>query len=344
MLGRFYPPGTRGRYWTWRGTIRGREHELSLKTTDRKRARERAAELVGRLGRDADPSRPVSFAEAAEAYAAFRPPARHNQKNLDRLAAHWRDVAVAELRHADLVDAAQRLLPGRSPSTWNRAILTPAAAVLHYAARQEWCAYRKFERFAEPRLSPRRPASDAAVRTLIANADLTGTYKPQRNAYLKKTRTDRVAKHKRLLLAVLYELGIRISDALRLRDSQFDLPAGILEVTADKTEERGKVRLSAELVAMLADTPRCDGGKLFPWSSRHGVYKWLRPLTRRLGVTYTPHMSRHAMASDLHAEGVERARIRERGLWRDERSVARYVQRSDLAAPVRGAGRVVNES
>ena len=85
------------------------------------------------------------------------------------------------------------------------------------------------------------------------------------------------------------------------------------------------------------------GGKLFPWASRHSVYKWLRPLARNLKLTYTPHMSRHAMASDLYAEGSDVARIRERGLWRDDRSVRRYVQRADLAAPVRGAGRVVNK-
>jgi hypothetical protein len=60
--------------------------------------------------------------------------------------------------------------------------------------------------------------------------------------------------------------------------------------------------------------------RVFPWNSRTSVYKWFVPLGQRLGVTYTPHMSRHALATDLRALGWDMKAIAERGIWRDERS------------------------
>jgi len=51
----------------------------------------------------------------------------------------------------------------------------------------------------------------------------------------------------------------------------------------------------------------------------------LVPLCQRLGVTYTPHMSRHALATDLRALGRDMKAIAERGIWRDELSTARYI-------------------
>jgi len=56
---------------------------------------------------------------------------------------------------------------------------------------------------------------------------------------------------------------------------------------------------------------------VFPWGDRHNVYRWLRPLCAKLGVVYTPHQSRHAMATDLRALGYDMQAIAQRGLWRD---------------------------
>ena len=49
------------------------------------------------------------------------------------------------------------------------------------------------------------------------------------------------------------------------------------------------------------------------------------------------------MAGDLHAEGIDDSRIMDCCLWRDARSLGRYVQKSDLATPVRGIRRVRNK-
>lgn len=83
---------------------------------------------------------------------------------------------------------------------------------------------------------------------------------------------------------------------------------------------------------------RSAAGKVFPWRDRHGVYRWLRKLTRKLGVTYTPHLSRHALATDLRALGWDMRAIAERGIWRDERSAGRYTHHRAADTPGRSVG------
>ena len=65
-------------------------------------------------------------------------------------------------------------------------------------------------------------------------------------------------------------------------------------------------------------------GQVFPWVTRSGVYCWLQPLTQRLKITYTPHMSRHAFATEMAMQGHDRSTIAAWGAWSDERSVDRY--------------------
>lgn len=111
-------------------------------------------------------------------------------------------------------------------------------------------------------------------------------------------------QHKHLLLAWLYETGVRISDSLRLHDDDLTLPAARARIGSSKTDDHGEIGISPELVALLATTPRTRAGKVFPWRDHHGVYRWLRPLCAALCVSYTPHLSRHALATDLRALGL----------------------------------------
>jgi integrase len=118
--------------------------------------------------------------------------------------------------------------------------------------------------------------------------------------------------------------------------NDIDLGRGVARVGSRKTDDHGEIGLSPELVAMLANAPPLPTGRVFPWRDRHGVYRWLRPLCARLGVSYTPHQSRHAMATDLRALGYDMRAIAERGLWRDERSAGRYVHHRSAAVGERG--------
>lgn len=311
------PPGTRrnNTCYVARGTIGGIRFEERTGATTREAAEQWVINYLKGLGGPA--AGPVlTFAEAAQAYIALKRPRRDDEKHILLLGRWFADKPLREILGSDLVAAAHALKPRVGDATKNRAIITPGSAVLHYAAEQGWCNYGRHRRLKVSRRSPRRPASDNTMRLLLANT----------------------SGHRHLLLAWLYETGVRITDSLRLHDGDLSLPLGRARVGSSKTDDHGEIGLSPELVALLASTPRCTAGRVFPWRDRHGVYRWLRPLCRRLSVTYTPHLSRHALATDLRTLGWDMKAIAERGIWRDERSAGRYTHHRAADTPGRSVG------
>ena len=322
MRYKLWRPGTRkgNRTWLARGTVDGRQFEKVLEATTRADAEKEAERFVASI-QGYRPGQVVTFEQAARAYVEFRRPRRDDAKWIERIIKWMGARPVAELVGADLIAAAHVLCPKASNETKNRNVITPASAILHYAAEQRWCTYSRHRRLPTSRISKRKPAQSETMRLLLANTD----------------------GHKLLLLAWLFETGQRISDSLRLTRDDIDLKAGIARAGSSKTDERGQIGLSPELVAMIASAAHLPAGRVFPWRDRHGVYRWLNPLCARLGVTYTPHQSRHAMATDLRALGYDMHAIAQRGLWRDARSAERYVHHRSTAAPERGVVVVLGE-
>jgi integrase len=325
---KLHAPGTRrnNRTWVVRGTVIGplgkHRFEARSDTTDKADAERWAIEYVAGLqqqGGGAGAS--VTFEHAALAYIDFRNPRRDDLKFL-RLLIAWFNArpdrgAVDRIVGADLVKAANVLLPKASNAHKNRSIITPGSAVLHYAQEQGWCAERRFRRLPVSRKSSRRPASPETMRLLLANT--TGP--------------------EHLFLAMLYELGPRVTDLCRLHEDDCHLQRAVIKLGSSKTDDTGEIEISPELVALLANRlaePFRKRGKVFPWNDRHQVYDWLVPLRERLGVTYTPHLSRHAMVTELRAMGVSREDIADRGLYRDKRSIDRYDHHRAGAIPGRG--------
>lgn len=318
-----YPPGTRkgNRTYVVRAHVNGRQVEKVLEATTRADAKREAADFLASI-RGRDPDAVVTFAYAAQAYMAFRKPRRDDVKWIDRMIAYMGSRDVREIKSDDIRQAADALCPHVQNETKVRYVYTPASAILHYAAEQDWCVYRRIRRPTFSRKSKRAPAAETTMRLMLANT--TG--------------------HRHLLLAWLYETGQRIGDSLRLMRSALDLTGGTARVGSRKTDDHGEIGLSPELVAMLANAPHLPSGRVFPWRDRHGVYRWLRPLCKRLGVSYTPHQSRHAMATDLRALGYDMRAIAERGLWRDERSAGRYVHHRSTAVGERGVVLLLGEN
>lgn len=311
-----YAPGTRkgNRTFVARGTVDGHRFEKVLEATARADAKEEARRFVRKL-EGHRPGQVVTFAAAADAYVASRNLGRQDIQCVARLKAYFQATPVGEIIGANLITAAHILADGTSNANKNRSVITPASSILHYAAEQNWCIQRTLRRLPVSRRSNRKPASADSLRILLANT--TG--------------------YQHLFLAWLYETGQRITASLRLhREDDLDLRAGIARVVSTKTDDHGQLELSPELVAMLANAPALPSGRVFPWGDRHNVYRWLKPLCARLGVSYTPHQSRHAMATDLRALGYDMRAIAERGLWRDERSAGRYVHHRSSAPAERG--------
>lgn len=314
---KLHEPGERGPFYVLRGSYRGQRVEVSTRTRDREAARRFRREYLEKL--QSDPvlngqQAPVTFSHAADAYMGFKDPPPWDKLRIDRLKAWFGDKLVGEIVHADLVEAANELRAGLSNDSKNRDVIGPAAAILHYAAAQKWCAYQRFRHFKVAKKSPRKPATNGTMMKLIQAT--TGK--------------------QRLFLAVLYETGLRISDVLRIdRDGLQELRLGRVRAGISKTGEAIMVTVSPELRKAIAKAGLEPNGRLFSWGDRHNVYRWLRPLCKRLRVKYTPHQSRHALASDLESRGIPDKRAAEHGAWLDVRSLHRYQHTKPEALPDR---------
>jgi integrase len=287
-----FAPGTRKkrRFWYVRGWHDGQRYEVSTKTPDKAEAQRFLKNLLREIEADRLPRRneAVTFGAAARLYAEFHgldldDPKYGEASRIRKLVGELGKKPVAELRQPDLVAAATRLYPRHSAATKNREALRPAAAILHYAAEAGYCGWLRVKLFKEPRAVTRAVSHDIAA-ALVAAAPEGA---------------------KRLLLVWLFRQGTRISDTLRLRWQDIDLAARTVRVHVHKTDSWLTLPLHDELFEMLAAIPAAERlHRLFPWQQKTGVYKWLRPLVRELGVAFTPHMARHSLGTWLNEAGA----------------------------------------
>ncbi|MCF8532422.1 MAG: site-specific integrase [Reyranella sp.] len=351
------PPGKRrNAHYLIRGTIAGERIEVSTGCGpgQKPQAQAWAADYVARLEGQRVPGAGeiVAFSRACELYKAATPHlSKVDIRRIDAVGAHFNTTPCHELGHADLVAAAEVLMPGRAPATMNRKVMTPAAAVLHYAADSKWCSYQRIKKFKVSGKSNREPARDEDVALLIANVEAP----PRVRKFGRKA--DYNVAYKRVFLLMLYELGLRISHLLSVQVPHFDLQAGRVKVKIPKSDDYANLEISpmvvAEIANILAETDaqqprRALGrrvpreGRFFPWTTNRGVYAWLGPLTDRLGVTYTPHMSRHALATA--AQDIPDKKAAELGVWKDPRSLHRYQHVKPEAIPGRSAATLLDSA
>jgi integrase len=335
MQYKLQPPGKRGPCWYIRWTQDGRDRERSTGAETRRGAETFAERYFGELARRRVPGagETVGFRRAAEAYKAFAHLSTLDERLVDALVDHFHDVDDCRtLTHAHLVGAANALLkPGCADSTKNRKVITPGAAVLHYAASQKWCEYQRIRKFWVSRVSNRAPATDDTMAALMAHIeDPLEELAPQWNG------VDPNLAHKRLLLAMLYEMGLRLGAYLRIDWTQIDLPACTVAVRVPKSDKMATIGFSPVIAAMMANLPSREG-RLFPWSTNSGVYAWLKRVCKRAKVRYSPHLSRHALATAADAAQIPDKRAAELGVWSDPRSLHRYQHVRPEAIPGRTA-------
>ncbi len=292
--GRAYP----NRFYLVRGEVGGRHIEVSTKTRDAEKAAAYKArvELDHLEGNVPGPDEEVTFAKATDLYIAFKQPSKGDERRIRRIvAAIGPEKLVGDVQHADLVAAAGKIYPLGRNETKNRWVMKPGAAILHYAAENKWCEWQRIRKLAEA--APVTRASNAeTARTIMAALE-------REEAAARTAHKRRLAYKKRLLILWLYKHGNRISDPLRLLwDEHVFLPRKVYLLYVGKAKKWKEKPLDEEVFEELANDPH-QRGPVFPWRTRSGVYKWLRPLCRRLKVTFTPHMARHYVGKLLNAEG-----------------------------------------
>lgn len=150
----------------------------------------------------------------------------------------------------------------------------------------------------------------------------------------------------RIFLSVLYETGLRVTTALAIgrEPSRIDYRKAAIYTPSGKTDELIRIEISRELardLKRLSKTTARPDGRIFPWGDRHNVYRWLRPLCCKTGVRYTPHQSRHALATELLDREIPDKQAAEHGAWRDVRSLQRYQHVRPKRLADRSAGRLL---
>jgi integrase len=277
-------PGKRkgNKYYIILGMEAGRQYEISTRTADKKLAKVRLEDLRAKIDGAPRAGSRITFSQAADLYIEYRSPALQDRRLIEKLRGAMGRMPVPDIRQADLVQVANRLYPQLTAASRNRNVMRPAGSVLHYAARNGYCAWLRIEHFKEP-----RPVTRAAA--------------PEVGAQLFQA-TDGA---KRLLVTWLFCQGTRISDTLRVRWEHIDLDRRVVALRTRKTDKDRVFPLHDDVLSLLRGISEdARAGRLFPWPHKNNVYRWLTPLVRNLGLEFTPHMARHSLGASLNASGA----------------------------------------
>lgn len=329
-------PGKRkgNKFYIFRGRVAGKLREVTTKLgpetptrnvrkacgeAEREIWAEHEASRVPRSGEDA------TFAQAARQYLNFKDPDAKRQQlrqRIDKLLPHLGDRTLASISAQDVINLANELYPRITLSSRNDAVVIPAAAILHYAAKNNWCQWIKIPQFARTKPET-RSVSDEIAEALI-NSQPVGSYE-------------------RLFLLWIFRQGTRCTETLDIRWKKIDLSRRTIEMWITKRQEWRNKPLHDEVFEALAAIPLAERGEyVLPWRKRNEVYKWLKPYAKRLGIDhFTPHMARHTVGRWLNANGNGLRTIMDVMDHLDPRSSVRYqsVDEATVRNALAGLGR-----
>ncbi len=302
----FYKPGTRrkNRHWIARGRIEGREYEPSFPKARNKTTCREAWDEFKRDIREGNHSRTApTFSNAVNHYE------KTGRRSIAQMG--WARIVEKELgpmlldsiRPGHIKEAARKLYPGRKASTLNRHALQVASAVINNAADDDWCHHIRVKAFKEDEPVKSQPSLGAGVALLTASEG-----------------------YQRLYIAALHYQGLRPSDTLSMSWDGIDMNGKTFQVLIPKSKKVVKIAMDESFHECLSEIPENERtGKVFPWLNRSGVYNWLNPLIKKVGVDFGARKARHLFASDIANSGGSSWDIVNAGSWTSEQSTKPYV-------------------
>lgn len=220
------------------------------------------------------------------------------------------DLPISQLTQAKIDEAAVLAYPNATAPTKNRQFYTPLSAALRHAGIRIGLNRPKGS-YGGARTTWLRPEQAFA---LIASAEASEL------------------RFGALLKFLLYS-GCRLSEGLRLRWEDVDLPHALAYIRITKNGTPRTVHLTAELVAQLANMEG-KTGKVFGYSKSGAIYSDFRAAAFRAGVDIPErvafHILRHSFGAWARRYGkLDTSGLVATGAWKSE-DAARVYEHVDI--------------
>jgi integrase len=214
---------------------------------------------------------------------------------------YFRDRAVKDITPGAIIDMAVSLFPHHTPLSRNRAAITPAAAVINYAAELGLCQPIKVKRF-KGVAKKKEPVTREWVDAFRAHA----------------------GPHLGALCLFMYLTGARVGEACQVEWDHIDFGNRWVRLNVSKGGRDEPANLPTELVVALSNLERVPGRPVFWYRSPDDLdVAWDRVIERAGIKRLTPHSCRHGFATDLLRAGVDVVTVAKLGRWRSPELVLR---------------------
>jgi integrase len=314
------PHKEKGRRWTrcncpwWiDGTIRGREVRQSARTRKRDEAERELARLRGDLPEEMGvtiPGAVESWLRDLEARGLTTSSMKLYRRTAKRWESFCADKGIRELRQVRQADVAEHWQAWRLASLTAGKALERLSAFFGFTVARGWLSRNPMEGMKRPKVvqTPTLPYSRSDWAKLLAGCDT-----------LTHTTAKARAKQARCLLLVMRYTGLRISDAVGLREG--DIQGDMVPVRQEKTGVLIRVPVPGWVVAELATCPKVGRDHYF-WTGRgklaSAVTVWQQTLALiherselppEEGTVRVAHRCRDTFAVELLLAGVPLERV-----------------------------------
>lgn len=231
-----------------------------------------------------------------------------SERFLLRLAEHWRDTPVEDVKPETIRQAARRIYPNAGNATRNRQVIKPTQAAINHAAELGWCQRITVTRFSETP-ETKVPATLEWVRAFATKAEADGL------------------PHLAALCLFMFGTGARVGEscAMTWRDVSLDAKMARLHLFKPTPWTR-TAHLPPEVIAALENIPsnRIPGDPVFGYAGRGSVRgPWNNVCKRAEIERLTPHCCRHGFATSMLHAGFDPKTVADRGGWKDATTVLR---------------------
>ena len=192
------------------------------------------------------------------------------------------------------------------------------------------------------RIDEQREAADIETRLGKKKATFYVLSTDQDLELMVNCKRNEQGKRDRVLLVLLLDLGLRVSEVADLQAEHFNLETGMLEVYRRKTDTittfelmNGKLKTMREYFEVVQSTGRLikgsrKGGKLEGRMSTCAIWARIRNMGKAIGIdNLSPHDLRHTRATRLAGSKNVRELMDWFG-WNSPAMAARYIESAEF--------------